>query len=221
MITSTQRCIFNLPSAALSICRSQEFGLPQNGAIYFCPHRTGKCHPSFDPILKSIADRDPAGRFVLLIGRDERGRAVLMKRFRTTLGNSVLDRMTFIPALPFEKYKRLLSLATVMLDSPVYAGGLTSFDAFSYGIPEVTISGPLHVQNFATGIYRRMGLGHLPCKDAAEYVDLAVRLGTESEYRTEISREIEANNCKIFGSAEVIAEHERFFETVLASALSR
>ena len=70
----------------------------------------------------------------------------------------------------------------MIIDSPVYAGGQTSFDAFSLGIPEVTHSGPLHIQNFATGIYRRMGLDDLPCQTIEQYVDLAVRLGTEPDY---------------------------------------
>ncbi len=191
-----------------------EFNLPDKGAIYFCPHRTAKYHPSFDGILKQIANRVPASRFVLLIGRDPRGRDLFLKRLQRNLGPELFKRFTFIPALSFEKYKRLLSLATAMLDSPVYAGGLTSFDAFSYGIPEVTLSGPLHVQNFATGIYRAMGMDHLPCRTVEEYVDLAVRLGTEPEYRESVSREIEAHSNKIFGSDEIVTEHERFFETV-------
>lgn len=191
-----------------------EFNLPEKGAIYFCPHRTAKYHPSFDPILKEIAERDPEGHFVLLIGRDPRGRELLLERLKRNLGSEMFKRITFIPSLTFEKYKRLLSLATVMLDSPVYAGGLTSFDAFSYGVPEVTLSGPLHVQNFATGIYRCMGLDHLPRGSTEAYVDLAVRLGTEPEYRTSVSREIEDRSAGIFGGPEIVGEHEQFFERV-------
>jgi predicted O-linked N-acetylglucosamine transferase (SPINDLY family) len=105
-------------------------------------------------------------------------------------------------------------LATCILDSPVYAGGLTSFDAFSYNIPEVTLSGSLHVQNFATGIYRCMGLKYLPCSSVDAYIDLAVRLGTEPEFRLSVSRKIEANQHKIFGSTKVVEEHARFFDSV-------
>lgn len=191
-----------------------EFNLPANGAIYFCPHRTSKYHPSFDPILKAIAERDPDGHFVLLIGRDEKGRKLLYERLKQNLGETIYQRIHFYPVFSFEKYCRLLSLATCILDSPVYSGGLTSFDAFSYNIPEVTLSGSLHVQNFATGIYRRMGLGQLPCFSVNDYIDLVVRLGTESEFRLSVSREIEANHHKIFGSPEVLEEHTRFFESV-------
>ncbi|MDR1267929.1 MAG: hypothetical protein LBK82_00240 [Planctomycetaceae bacterium] len=202
-----------LPELKTPVSRT-EFNIPQQGAIYFCPHRTAKYHPSFDPILKTIAERDPDGHFVLLIGRDEKGRKLLHERLKQNLGEEIYKRILFYPVFSFEKYCRLLSLATCVLDSPVYAGGLTSFDAFSYNVPEVTLSGSLHVKNFATGIYRCMGLGHLPCSSVSAYIDLAVRLGTEPEFRLSVSREIEANHHKIFGSPGVVEEHTRFFESI-------
>ncbi len=187
--------------------------MPSQGAIYFCPHRPSKYHPSFDPLIRNILERDPTGCVVLLAGRNESAFQVLLSRLRTTLGKALLRRIRIFPALQMDQYFRLLSLATMILDSPVYAGGLTSFDAFGYGIPEVTLSGPLHVQNFATGIYRRMGMNDLPCATLDQYVDLAVKLGTEPDYRNEISRRITERSDEIFEERGVVEEHERFFET--------
>jgi len=106
----------------------------------------------------------------------------------------------------------------MIIDSPVYAGGQTSFDAFSLGIPEVTHSGPLHIQNFATGIYRRMGLDDLPCQTIEQYVDLAVHLGTEPDYRQDVSHRILERNHLIFEDADTVPEHERLFELMLSSS---
>jgi predicted O-linked N-acetylglucosamine transferase (SPINDLY family) len=196
-----------------------EFGIPSNGAFYFCPHRTAKYHPCFDLILKTIAERNPDSHFVLLTGRDVRGRALLYERLKRNLGETIYNRFIFIPALAFEKYCRLLSLATAILDSPVYAGSLTAFDAFSYNIPEVTLSGSLNVQNFATGIYRYMNLGHLPCNTVDAYIDLAVQLGTEPDFRSSVSQEIEAKRDKIFDMTKVVEEHTRFFEFACAESM--
>ncbi len=197
-----------------------EFSLPEGKAIYFCPHRIGKYHPSFDVFLNEIGQRDTEGIFVLLIGRNSRSRDPLLKRLQDRLTPAVFQRLHFFSALPLEQYKRLFSLATVLLDSPVYAGGLTSFDAFSFNVPEVTLSGPLHTQNFATGIYRCMGLEDLPCRTPGEYIDLAVRLGTDAHYRNEISGKIEANRHKIFAAGDIVQEHERFFESVCLQDIS-
>ena len=195
-----------------------EFGLPARGSIYFCPHRPSKYHPSFDPIFQQILERDPQGCLVLLTGQDPRGNDVLHDRLQRNLGLPLLKRIRFLPALPSDKYLRLLSLSTLMIDSPVYAGGQTSFDAFSFGIPEVTLSGPLHIQNFATGIYRRMGLDDLPCQTTEQFVDLAIRLGTEPDYRHDISRRILERNHLIFEDGDTVSEHERLFEMMLSAS---
>jgi predicted O-linked N-acetylglucosamine transferase (SPINDLY family) len=194
-----------------------EFGLPAHGSIYFCPHRTSKYHPSFDPIFRQILERDPQGCLVLLMGKDPRGNDGLHDRLLRNLGLTLLKRVRFFPALSFDKYLRLLSISTMIIDSPVYAGGLTSFDAFSFGIPEVTLSGPLHVQNFATGIYRRMGLDDLPCQTIEQYIDLAVRLGTEPDYRQDVVRRIFERNHLIFEDVDTVPEHERLFELMLSA----
>ena len=103
----------------------------------------------------------------------------------------------------------------MIIGSPVYAGDLTLFDACSFGVPEVTLSGSLYVQNFATGIYRRMGLDDLPCLTTTQYVDLAVRLGTEPDYRQDVSRRILERTHLIFEDADTVREHERLFELML------
>ncbi len=204
---------FQIPYKLLDIPASRkEFDLPEGKAIYLCPHRTGKYHPSFDWILNEIGKRDSEGVFVLLIGQDSRGRDMLLKRLRGRLEPAVFQRFRFLSVLPDDRYRRLCSLATVLLDSPVYAGGLTSFDAFSLCIPEVTLSGPLHTQNFATGIYRCMGMDDLPCQTSDAYVDLAVCLGTDVDYRNNVSERIKANRHKVFAADDIICEHERFFE---------
>ena len=136
-----------------------EFGLPERGALYFCPHRLPKYHPEFDGYLREILACDPNGHILLLAGNDLMQKQFLEKRLHKNLGDTLMKRVIFLPKQPVSKFYRIFSLATMILDSSVYAGGLTSFDTFLLGVPEVTLSGPLHVQNFATGIYRRMGWG--------------------------------------------------------------
>jgi len=92
------------------------------------------------------------------------------------------------------------------------------FDAFSFGVPNVTLSGRLCVQNFATGAYNRMGLHDLPCQTIEQYIDLAVRLGTEPDYRHEVSRRILERNHLIFEDADTVREHERLFELMIEGA---
>ena len=60
-----------------------------------------------------------------------------------------------------------------------------------------------------------MGLDDLPCLTTEQYVDLAVRLGTEPDYRQEVSCRILERNHLIFENADTVHEHERLFELML------
>ena len=192
-----------------------EFGLPEQGAIYLCPHRPLKYHPDFDPYLREILERDQIGHIVLLTGKKSHPLECLKSRFTRTIGIKLMSRMIFMPSIHVDRYYRLLSLATMVLDSSVYAGGLSSFDAFGLGVPEVTQSGPLHVQNYATGIYRRMEMPEMPVYSREGYVDLAVRLGTEPDYHKEVSSRIEERKHLIFERKDDIPLWEQFFEEIL------
>jgi len=152
------------------------------------------------------------GHLVLLTGNRRHPVDMLQARFHRTLGDSLLKRIRFFSSMHVQQYYRLMSLATMILDSSVYAGGMTSFDAFAYDIPEVTQSGPLHVQNYATGIYRRMEMPDLPTTNREQYVDLAVKLGTDAEYRHEVSRRINRQKHLIFERDDDLPNWERFFE---------
>lgn len=50
-----------------------ELGLPESGALYFCPQRLAKFHPAFDLLISQILQRNAEGRVVLLEGNN-RGR---------------------------------------------------------------------------------------------------------------------------------------------------
>jgi predicted O-linked N-acetylglucosamine transferase (SPINDLY family) len=76
-----------------------EFGLPEQGSLYFCPHRAAKYHPSFDPIFREILERDPHGHLVLLTGRNAVGNDVLQERLQRNVGATLLKRAIFFPLI--------------------------------------------------------------------------------------------------------------------------
>lgn len=191
------------------------FGLPGEGAFYFCPHRLPKYCPQFDFFLREILEADPRGFVVLLAGPDGRLAEKLRRRMEGNLG-VVFRRVYFRSAMPVAEYYRLLRLATVVLDTPVYASCLTAYDAFSMGVPVLTQPGPLAVQCYAAGLYRRMGMeDELVVWDGDEYVAKAVRIGTEPEYREHLVRWIGQRAEAVFDDQRVIGQYERFFESAM------
>ena len=199
-----------------------EYNLPPQGAIYFCPHRISKYHPSFDGLMKRILDCDTNGCLVLKIDSSQSTPVRhLKRRLEKNLGQSLMKRVFFFDTLSYENYRRLFSLATCVLDSPVFTGGYTAYDALSYGIPLVTRPGTIGVQTFTAGFYRKLQMPEMVTHSADQYVEMALKIGTDSDFRDAISRRI-LDRCDILFCEDLaVREFERFFEKAIQQELKR
>lgn len=191
--------------------RRADFGLPDSGTLYFCPQRHAKFHPDFDRLLRQILDSHPSAWVVILEGRRPHSAQMLKERLARTLGSTLAGRVAFLPSQDVPAYYRLLSVMDVLLDTPTYSASLTGYDAFAFGIPVVTLPGDQMVQRYAAGLYRRMGVGGTISTTEQEYVDLAVRLGREPEFRRSVGDEILSRNARLFEDKAVVREYEEFF----------
>ena len=194
-----------------------DFGLPDQGHLYFCPQRLSKFHPDFDPLIRGVLDRDPRAFLVLLEGRQPEVIDALRKRFCRTLG-PVADRVIFLPSQPPPQYYRLLALADVLLDPPHYSSALTGYDAFALALPLVTLPGRLMVERYALGLYRKMQMDQLVARSAEHYITLAVQVASDRDYREHIRACIAERRDVLFEDMEAVRQHEEFFETALESA---
>jgi protein O-GlcNAc transferase len=191
-----------------------DLGLPSDGPMYLCPHRLPKYHPDFDPLLAGVLRSDPRGFVVILEGGSRHGVALLQQRLARNLG-SLFDRVHFLPPRKQPDYHRLLSLADVFLDTPHYSAGLMAYDAFSLGVPIVTLPGEFNVSRYTAALYWKMGIADCIASSPDDYVCLAVRLGTDPDYRHEIRRQIAQRSDVL---AQTVRDHEQFFETAIEAA---
>lgn len=196
-----------------TIPRSQ-FGLPDKVAIYFCPHRLPKYHPNFDSYIKGVLAADSVGHMAILTGRNY-GSDNLRARLAQSLSALELKRIHFFSAMKPDRYLALINVATVVLDSPAYAGGISAYDAFSFGIPLITQPGRLAVQNYSSGLLLRMNIPELIANDEPHYVNLSVQVGTNPELRELLRRKILSASDLIFADHEAIRAHEAFFTSVV------
>ena len=170
-------------------------GLPEQINLYVCPQTLFKFHPDFDPMLAQILRRDPDGVLVLIEGRAETWTTALRERFARTMPD-VIDRIRWIRPLPRDMFLQLLAIADVVLDPIKFGGGNTSYEALAMATPVVTLPGELLRTRITQALYAKAGYGELVVESVEEYVEKAVRLATDPDYRTVVAESI-SQACEV------------------------
>ena len=199
---------------AESAKRRADFGFTAADHLYVCGQNIGKFHPDFDPLLAAILRRDELG--VLAIPGDRHGVVTddLRRRFAATMPD-VAGRVVFLPWQPYGDYLGLLSAADVLLDPLHFGGAVTTYDALSLNRPIVTLPTRFARGRYTLGCYRKMGVTACVASGPEDYVDIAVRLGTDADFRASVRRRIEETSDVLFEDVAAVRQYERIFERLV------
>jgi protein O-GlcNAc transferase len=206
---------YHRPPGATGGVSRETLGIAADATLYLCPQTLFKLHPDFDEILRGILTRDPDGLVVLIEYLFRENGDELRARFARTLP-AAAHRIKFVPQMPYDAFLNLLAVADVILDTPHFNGMNTSLEAFAMGTPVVTLPGELQRGRHTQAMYRKLGISDGIATDAASYVDIAVRIGTDRAYAKALRERILANNGALFEDRRVVQEFERFFLEALA-----
>jgi len=199
------------------ITKREDLGLPSGTNLYLCPQTLFKLHPEFDAALAGILRADPRAQVALIRPAIPRWAEILSARLRGSMPD-VADRIVFLPRQDASGFVNLLAVSDVVLDTIHFNGMNTSLESFSVGTPIVTLPTEFQRGRHTSGMYRKMGFTECIAADGEDYVGIAVRLGTESDYRQHAKNEILRRGELLFEDARVVSEFERCFVETLASA---
>lgn len=209
--------LFLLPGSVAYTCfhrpgEAEGIGGADHGGehIYLCPQSLFKIHPDFDRMAAAILRADPGGVLAIFAGHRPSWTQLLMERFGHVMPD-VTERVRVLPRQSYRDFLCTVSAAHVMLDTPHFNGGNTSFDAFAMGTPVVTLPGEFMRGRQTSSLYKRMGITNCVADDEEEYVTVAVNLACNASLRRETSEEILARNHLIFNDVTMVKELERFF----------
>lgn len=175
-------------------------GLPDEATVYLCPQSLFKIHPNMDAPLAEILRRDPAGCLVLFEGTDLVITDRLKDRWRPVFGD-VFDRVRFLPRVKPPQFFAVMASADVLLDTWPFGGGNTSYQGFAAGLPIVTLPGNSLRGRGTLAHYRHMDLSDCIANSSQDYVEIAVRLGTDPAERARISAAIRERRGVLFDDA--------------------
>lgn len=188
--------------------------LEEDSHVYLCPARIHKFHPDYVQLIAQILCSDPSGIAVIPTMGGDRGEIV-----ETTVLNDALARLIpnaymqvrFVHQCSLERFLNLIAISDVMLDSPHFNHGTTVLEAFAIGLPVVTLPKEFFRGRFTYSYYKQMGFMECVAKDEADYVRIALRLGSDKAYRARVSDEIRVRSGVLYEDIEAVRELEEFF----------
>ena len=102
-----------------------------------------------------------------------------------------------------------------MLDTIHFCGFNTSLEGFAVGTPIVTLPGEFMRSRHTMSFYRKMGISECIAYTPNEYIEIAVHLANDRDYRGQVSRRILEMQAVLWEDIEVVREFEHFFRRVV------
>jgi hypothetical protein len=132
------------------------------------------------------------------------------------------NRIRWYPALDKDKYMDLVSICDIHLDPFPFGGCNTSYDAFDFNIPVITMPTNKINGRFTFGLYKKMDvdLGVDIVKDCVvlnddEYIKKSVEIVNNAKLRNMIRRKIEIGKRAIFMEDASINEYESVLKNLV------
>jgi predicted O-linked N-acetylglucosamine transferase (SPINDLY family) len=129
----------------------------------------------------------------------------------------VTDRIRWLRPLPREKFLLLMAAADVALDPLTYGGGNTSYEALAMGTPVVTLPGALLRNRITRALYEKASYLEPVASSETEYVEKAVMLGTDPDYRAHVGQCIDEACGALFEDESELRDLEAFLVEAAAA----
>ncbi|UKO97452.1 tetratricopeptide repeat protein [Nostoc sp. UHCC 0870] len=207
-----------LPIQVEKISR-QNIGIADDEIMFWCCQSLYKYLPQHDDVFPRIAQGLPQSKFVFIEASQGKHITEVFRRRLSSafevLGLNYQDHCIFLSRMDSNVFSGTAAIADVFLDSLGWSGCNSTLESIIHNIPVVTMSGELMRGRHSLAILKMMGIEEAIASSKEEYVQIAIRLGREPEYRQYLSRLIAANKHKLYGDlTPVRALEDLFFQVV-------
>ena len=202
--------------------KREDLGISQDSMIYLTIQAAEKRHP--DTIRLQMQALDAVPRSHLLIkGRGDQG---TLKTLFSTIAQEygiAPDRLHFLEKTPTEEIHRAnLGIADVILDTYPYNGATTTLEALWMGVPIVTKVGQQFAARNSYTFMINAGITEGIAWTDQEYLDWAIRLGTDESLRQQISWKLQQSKRKapLWNARQFTQEMENAYQQMWEIYLS-
>jgi len=203
--------------------KRSDFQLRDNSILYLCCQALFKYLPQHDYIFPSIAQKNKLAQFIFF---DSFLGPVITDSFKKRIDKAFKefnlnyeDYCLFLGKLSLQDYLKFNELADIFLDSFSWSGGFSTKDAIACALPIVTCPGKIMRARQSYGMLNMIGVTETIAETEAEYIEIAVRLGLDHEWRQAVRDKMAENKHRLFNDRECIKGLEAFFQETIAKKL--
>jgi predicted O-linked N-acetylglucosamine transferase (SPINDLY family) len=162
-------------------------GLPPAGPVFVSFNTRYKFNPRSVERMFAVLRAVPGATLWLLAAREGAD-----DRLGAAARDAGVDpaRLVFMPKLPHAEYLARYRHADLFLDTTPYNAHTTASDAIWAGCPVLTTLGETFASRVAASLNAHLGMPALNAVDDAAFVEIAVRVGRDSDFRAALRAEI-------------------------------
>ncbi|KAF1330090.1 Udp-n-acetylglucosamine--peptide n-acetylglucosaminyltransferase, partial [Globisporangium splendens] len=193
----------------------KRFNLPADFHMYFSLESILNMHPDYDEAVVEILRRDEKARmFFLGSSTRNRWRDQLVARIVARAGDSVraFERIYFMNDVDSKQELLLAGAADTVMASVHLTRPRATIQAFTAGVPVVTLPGEFWGTRIAYGFYQLMDMNDLVASNMDEYVTLALRMAQDADFRNEMMDKIKERRSRLHEDPRAVEEWEKFLD---------
>jgi predicted O-linked N-acetylglucosamine transferase (SPINDLY family)/glycosyltransferase involved in cell wall biosynthesis len=175
----------------------KSMGIPEAATVFVSGATCSKIIPEIQEIWAKILQCVPGSLLVLIPFNPNWSSAFPARQFERNLAEVFRrfgmgkERFVLAPSLPNRsEVMEFQKLGDIYLDTFPFTGSVSIIDPLSLGVPPVVWQSNTHRSRLAASLLRDLGIPEMVSSSPEEYVEIAVKLAKETEWRRKISAEI-------------------------------
>lgn len=195
-----------------------EFRLRDDAVVYLSCQSLFKYLPQYDYIFAAIAQKVPQAQLIFISHSSDRITDIFSQRLQNAFAKFGLDSESYCvisPRLGWDDYSNLNQLSDIYLDTLSWSGGNTTLEAIACDLPVVTCPGEFMRGRHSSGILQMLGVTDTIGATEAEYIDIAVKLGLNKEWRNSIIERMKERHSYLYDDKICVETLEDFYRDIV------
>jgi predicted O-linked N-acetylglucosamine transferase (SPINDLY family) len=209
---------YKVPHLLDDPCHRAHFSLSESSVVYLSCQSLFKYLPKYDYIFPRIAVAVPQSQFVFIGFESQKLTDVFKGRLKRAFAELELNYevyCVFLPRLNHQEYLSVNLCSDIFLDTLSWSGGNTTLEALGCCLPVITCPGEFMRGRHAYAILKTLGIEETIAQNEEEYIDLAVKLGHDPQWRQHLKDNIKTNQDRLFEDKQAVLALEYFYQQAI------